>query len=112
LYALDSEQDSVGGTTRLSYAQVAQHHKEKVERMLREKQSSEQDKEKEKDRKKEGSSARVVQQHGDVRGWFLQVCIQGLSANDNEVMLVLAVMSSGTETLVLSLCPFSSYHWF
>jgi hypothetical protein len=84
LYTLGSEQDSVGGTTRLSYAQVAQHHKEKAERMLREKQSSEQ--EKEKDRKKEGSSARVVQQHGDVRGWFLQVCLQGLSANDIEVI--------------------------
>jgi hypothetical protein len=69
LYTLDSEQDTAGGTTRLSYAQVAQHHKEKVERMLRERQSSEQEKEKEKDRKKEGST-RVVQQHGDVRGWF------------------------------------------
>jgi hypothetical protein len=73
LFTLDSEQDSVGGPTRLSYAQVAQHHKEKVERMLREKQSSEQEKEKDKDRKKEGSSARVVQQHSDIRGWFLTI---------------------------------------
>lgn len=62
------EQDVVGGPTRLSYAQVAQHHKEKVERMLREKQSTEQEKEKEKERKKEGSTTRVAQQHGDVRG--------------------------------------------
>ncbi|XP_023722923.1 la-related protein Larp4B isoform X4 [Cryptotermes secundus] len=62
-----SATDSVGGPTRLSYAQVAQHHKEKVERMLREKQSTEQEKEKDKDRKKEGSTTRIVQQHGDVR---------------------------------------------
>jgi hypothetical protein len=68
LYSLASEQDSVGGPARLSYAQVAQHHKEKVERMLREKQSTEQEKEKDKDRKKEGSTTRVVQQHGDIRG--------------------------------------------
>ncbi|XP_021926482.1 la-related protein 4 [Zootermopsis nevadensis] len=62
-----SATDAAGGPTRLSYAQVAQHHKEKVERMLREKQSTEQEKEKERDRKKEGSTTRVVQQHGDVR---------------------------------------------
>jgi hypothetical protein len=69
------EQDAVGGPTRLSYAQVAQHHKEKVERMLREKQNTEQEKEKEKERKKDGSTSRVVQhqqQHGDVRGWLVK----------------------------------------
>jgi hypothetical protein len=69
------EQDSVGGPTRLSYAQVAQHHKEKVERMLREKQNTEQEKEKEKERKKEGNATRVVQQHGDVRGWWLKIML-------------------------------------
>jgi hypothetical protein len=67
------EQDTVGGPARLSYAQVAQHHKEKVERMLREKQNTEQEKDKE--RKKEGSTSRVAQLHGDVRGQFLKMCL-------------------------------------
>lgn len=62
-----SPTDAVGGPTRLSYAQVAQHHKEKVERMLREKQNTEQEKEKDKERKKEGSTSRLAQHHGDVR---------------------------------------------
>ncbi|XP_067003403.1 la-related protein 4 isoform X2 [Anabrus simplex] len=55
------------GPTRLSYAQVAQHHKEKVERMLREKQTTEQqEKEREKERKKEALATRISQ-HGDIR---------------------------------------------
>ncbi|KAJ8866018.1 hypothetical protein PR048_033542 [Dryococelus australis] len=51
-------------TTRLSYAQVAQHHKEKVERMLKEKQTAELH-EKEKERKKEASNIRIAAQHND-----------------------------------------------
>lgn len=43
---------------RLSYAQVAQHYKEKADRMAKEKQSSESDKEKE--RKKEANYAREL----------------------------------------------------
>ncbi|XP_069700264.1 la-related protein 4 isoform X2 [Periplaneta americana] len=63
-----SATDAPGVSTRLSYAQVAQHHKEKVERLNREKQiTDQQEKEKEKERKKEAGSTRVVQQHGDVR---------------------------------------------
>nr|CAD7202266.1 unnamed protein product [Timema douglasi] len=50
----------IGGPSRLSYAQVAQHHKEKVERMLREKQTTEQ-------QKKETINARLVPQHADNR---------------------------------------------
>nr|CAD7570427.1 unnamed protein product [Timema californicum] len=54
----------IGGPSRLSYAQVAQHHKEKVERMLREKQTTEQQ---EKERKKETINARLVPQHAENR---------------------------------------------
>lgn len=77
------EQDAVG-PARLSYAQVAQHHKEKVERMLREKQNTEQEKEKDKERKKEGSTSRVAQQHGDVRGQFLRTCLSYVYTNNTK----------------------------
>lgn len=78
------EQDAVGGPTRLSYAQVAQHHKEKVERMLREKQNTEQEKEKDKERKKEGSTSRLAQHHGDVRGQFLETCLLYVCTNNTK----------------------------
>ncbi|XP_063239658.1 la-related protein 4-like isoform X2 [Bacillus rossius redtenbacheri] len=57
-------QEALSCTTRLSYAQVAQHHKEKVERMLKEKQTAELH-EKEKERKKEASIIRIAAQHSD-----------------------------------------------
>jgi hypothetical protein len=80
------EQDAVGGPTRLSYAQVAQHHKEKVERMLREKQNTEQEKEKDKERKKEVNTSRLAQHHGDVRGQFLEMCLFVLCSNNTKCL--------------------------
>ncbi|KAK6626982.1 hypothetical protein RUM44_009459 [Polyplax serrata] len=58
---------------RLSYAQVAQHYKEKAEKLAKEKQSSENEKDKEKERKKEANYARELREKRDTTEGFREV---------------------------------------